>query len=199
MRCILLLLCFCLVLPMQLAGADSPLGEAVGPRASGSAASLQAATGPGATGQDEMAQAAPQYKQLAKQIVCDCPDCGKQTIDQCASGCERGRELATAVKAEIAAGKSDDQILEAMAGQYGEHILGVPRQQNFWGKMAPAMPFLILLLGLLPMTYIMRTRHRKAQRGGMAAGNSPKASRAASNTASDNDGRLDAALEKFDY
>ena len=135
-------------------------------------------------------QAAPSLTAMKKQIVCDCPDCGRQTIDQCASGCERGRELATDLKKQIDTGKGEDQIFDYFATTYGEQSLGVPRQQNFWGRMAPIMPFAILLLGLVPITYIMKTRHSKVQRtGGKKAPDAKPA----------NDDRLDAALKDFDY
>jgi cytochrome c-type biogenesis protein CcmH/NrfF len=135
-------------------------------------------------------QAAPSFTAMKKQIVCDCPDCGRQTIDQCASGCERGRELAAALKTEISAGKSEDQIFDYFAVTYGEHVLGVPRQQNFWGRMAPIMPFAILLLGLVPISYIMKTRHHKVRQTG---------GKKAPSVASGSDERLDAALKDFDY
>ncbi len=134
--------------------------------------------------------AAPDFTAMKKQIICDCPDCGRQTIDQCASGCARGKELATDLKKQIVVGKAENEIFEYFAKTYGEQSLGVPRQQNFWGRMAPIMPFAILVLGLLPITYIMQTRHRKVRDiGGKKA---PKV------TAAD-DERLDAALKDFDY
>ena len=136
------------------------------------------------------AQAAPDFTAMKKQIICDCPDCGRQSIDQCASGCARGKELAADLKKQIGSGKSEEKIFDYFAKTYGEHSLGVPRQQNFWGRMAPIMPFAILLLGLLPITYIMQTRHRKVRQSG--GKKMPKA-------APPKDERLDAALKDFDY
>lgn len=137
------------------------------------------------------AHAAPTVTEMSKLLVCDCPDCGKQTVDQCANGCARGKELAGDLKKHIAAGKGEQQILDAMGKTYGDHILAMPPQSNFWGRMAPIMPFAILLLGLLPITYIMRTRHQKARAIG------PK--RGPENAPAINDERLNEALRKLDY
>lgn len=134
--------------------------------------------------------AAPDFTAMKKQIVCDCPSCGKQTIDQCHTGCTRGKLLAGELEKHIKDGDTEEQILKHISADYGEHVLGVPSQENFWGRMAPIMPFAILMLGLLPITYIMQTRHRKVRRsGGKSA---PKV------TAADDD-RLNAALKDFDY
>jgi cytochrome c-type biogenesis protein CcmH/NrfF len=136
------------------------------------------------------AQSVPTFSQMAREIVCDCPSCGKQTLDQCHNGCARGGELSTVVKEQIKAGKSEAEILNFMGDTYGEQVLGVPRPTNFMGKIAPLMPFLILLFGLLPITYIMRTRHKKARLTG------PKQ---APREAPETDERLGEALKRFDY
>lgn len=136
------------------------------------------------------AQAKPDFTLMKKQIVCDCPDCGRQTIDQCANGCARGKELAAALKSQIDGGKNEEQIFDSFSKTYGEHILGVPRQQNFLGRMAPIMPFAILLLGLVPITYIMQTRHKKVRASG---------GKQVPDRITVKDDRLDAALKDYDY
>ncbi|HEY0074386.1 MAG TPA: cytochrome c-type biogenesis protein CcmH [Abditibacteriaceae bacterium] len=135
-------------------------------------------------------QAAPSLTEMKKQIVCDCPSCGKQTVDQCHSGCARGMTLASELQKHISDGDTEEQILKHMAADHGEHILGVPSQENFWGRMAPIMPFAILMMGLVPMVYIMKTRQDKVQKTGGKS--QPKA-------APPQDDRLDAALKDFDY
>lgn len=139
---------------------------------------------------DPPSHIAPTVSQVAHQIVCDCPDCGKQTVDQCMATCTRGKELAKEIGGQLEQGKSQDQVLEFMGKTHGEQILAIPRQSNFLGRMAPLTPFLILLLGVVPIVYIARTRQRKVKISG------PKT--APQNLKSDDD-RLDDALKSFDY
>ena len=142
--------------------------------------------------------AAPKLTDVAREIVCDCRDCGKQTIDQCMNNCSRGKVLAKAVSGQIALGKTREQILDQMAATYGEHILGVPRQTNLLGRLAPLAPFLILLLGLFPILYITHTRQRKARRIVAKPAAESVPDEAPGDDAQD-DTRLDAALKRFDY
>ena len=134
--------------------------------------------------------AAPTLSAMAHQIICDCPDCGKQTVDQCMATCTRGKELAAEISQQIGQGKNENQILDYMSATHGEQALAVPHQNNFLGRMAPLAPFLIMLLGVVPIAYITHTRRKKVKITG------PK--QASQKTASD-DERLTEALKTFDY
>ena len=140
-----------------------------------------------------LAQTAPKpseiLNQISRDIVCQCANCGKQTIDQCKHTCSHGMALAAEVKAMIAAGDSRDTILAAMAKQHGEGILAAPSQKSWQGKMAPITPYLLMLLGIIPIIYITRSRHRAAKVRG------PKLP---VETARDEE-RLEEALKNFDY
>ncbi len=134
--------------------------------------------------------AAPTVSEVAHQIVCDCTSCGKQTIDQCMATCAHGKELAQEIRSQIELGKTQEQIVEHIGKTRGEQFLAVPSQSNFLGRMAPLAPFLLLLIGVIPIVYITRTRQRKARITG------PK--QTPQKIKSDDD-RLDEALKTFDY
>ena len=134
--------------------------------------------------------AKPTLTELTREIVCDCHDCGKQTVDQCMTSCSRGKELVKELRAHIDDGKNKEQIMDVMFTTYGEQVLGVPRQTNFWGKMAPIAPFLIMLVGIVPIAYITRTRQKKTKVvGPKQTPQKPIAE----------DDRLNDALKSFDY
>src|SRR4051812_11446374 len=61
--------------------------------------------------------------EVARELVCDCPDCGKQSLDQC-TDCKIGMKYRGEIAGLIQQGKSKQQILDAFADKHGEHMLG---------------------------------------------------------------------------
>lgn len=99
--------------------------------------------------------------EVASELVCDCPDCGKKALDQCPT-CETGEKYREVIASQLKQGRSKAQIVEYFANTYGEHLLGTPRQQGF-GRAAFALPALAVLMGLLPLSLVLRRRKRDAQ------------------------------------
>ena len=133
---------------------------------------------------------------VARELSCDCPDCGKQSVDQCLTKCETGRKHGAAIAAQLKQGRSKEQILNWFADTYGEHLLGNPRPRGL-GKLAPLVPYLALLVGLIPLTLVLRSRRRPKTKVGVASPGQTSPQPAGQEAP--DDARLTAALRDFDY
>lgn len=154
--------------------------------------------------------APPTVSQVAKELVCDCPDCGRQALDQCPN-CEKGREYRALIAERLKQGQSKEQIINYFADTYGEHMLGNPRPRGF-GQAAFALPALAVVLGIVPLALALRSRRRAGRevRDGAARKTTsrkaesskgraaPSSSAAPALTAAD-DARVAAALRDYDF
>jgi len=140
-----------------------------------------------------MAQAVPTVEEIAHELVCDCADCGKQSVDQCMNTCETGRKYAAEIAAQLKQGQNKEQILNHFADTYGEKLLGNPRPRGI-GRLAPLMPLLALLGGLIPVGFLLRRRNRAQSRRQVAA-----TSEDAKAAAAPEDARVAEALREYDY
>lgn len=134
----------------------------------------------------------PTLTEVSRELMCDCPDCGHQSIDQCPAGCAYGKKYRTELTSLIAQGKSKDEVINAFADKHGEHMLGNPRPHGI-GLIAPIVPWAGTLLGLLLVMLILRqaTRRKRLAPSPATAG--------AANQPVPEDPRLSAALHDFDY
>ena len=150
------------------------------------------------------AHAAPTVSDVAKELVCDCPDCGRQALDQCPN-CEKGREYRALIGERLKQGQSKTQIINYFADTYGEHMLGNPRPQGF-GQMAFALPAMAVLLGIVPLALTLRSRRKTGQADatvGVAVTRVKSARKVGSSAsaalASADDARVAAALRDYDF
>lgn len=83
---------------------------------------------------------------IRKELACDC-GCG-MTVQDCLGGmiCSESRSYSNEVIDHLKAGKSREQVLQAMVAKYGEKILSAPTKEGF-NLTAWTFPFLALLLG----------------------------------------------------
>ena len=100
--------------------------------------------------------------EVARELICDCPDCGKQALDQCGK-CEVGQKYRDAIAAELKQGKSKAQVISYMATTYGGHMLGNPSATGF-NRSALLMPALAVLLGIVPLGLAL-ARRKTVKRG----------------------------------
>lgn len=133
---------------------------------------------------------------VARELVCDCPDCGKQALDQCPN-CEIGRKYRAVIASQLKQGRSKAQIVEYFGNTYGEHILGTPRQQGF-GRTAFTLPALAVLMGLLPLSVVLRRRKRDARNAPVDVRRNDASSENASPKMAE-DPRVEAALRDYDF
>jgi cytochrome c-type biogenesis protein CcmH len=103
-----------------------------------------------------------------------CLVCQNQTIGE--SNAELAVDLRRQVREQIAAGQSDDQIVDYMVKRYGDFVLYQPPVKAttllLWGG-----PALLLLLGALAMFRIVQSRRRAAEEPPLTAEEHERAAR----------------------
>lgn len=132
------------------------------------------------------AAATPQtsVSEISSEVMC--PVCG--TLLELAEAPQAQREKAFVARL-VAAGKSKDQIKDALVAEYGDEVLAVPRGSGFdlSAYVVPLVAFLIAVVALA--IGVLRWR-----RAGASAGESP----AATGPSPEDSERLDADLARYD-
>ncbi len=89
-----------------------------------------------------------EVEKAAKEILCDC-GCHPQSVYECA--CGRAEQMWDEIGADVAAGKSGDQVIAGYVARYGERILIAPKAVGFnlvaW--LAPGIALLAVGAGLV--------------------------------------------------
>jgi cytochrome c-type biogenesis protein CcmH/NrfF len=125
---------------------------------------------------------------VARELVCPCPSCAKQALDQCHKGCADGQKYRNVVAGLLEQGQSKDQIIQHFAKTYGQQMLGNPLPQGS-GKWAATVPYLAVFLGLIPLVWVGRSMSKPRKR---------KKKMPVANPEND-DPELTAALRDYDY
>ncbi len=140
----------------------------------------------------------PSVMEVARQIVCQCPDCGKQTVDQCAPGCAEGQKHRATISEQLAKGKSAVQVVNYFGDTQGEHMLATPRATGF-GLAAYVLPALFVMLTLVPLGLVLRSRRRKENIAVDGAAQASPESVPSTQKAAADDPRVAAALRDYDF
>jgi len=140
----------------------------------------------------------PEVSNVARELVCDCPDCGKQALDQCVD-CANARKYRAVIASMLQQGKSKDEILNYFAATYGQHMLGNPQSRG-WGRIAALVPWLAALAGLAVLALVFRAWRSSsdARTGALPLGAQP-ATPATVPMGPVEDARVAAALRDFDF
>jgi cytochrome c-type biogenesis protein CcmH len=85
------------------------------------------------------------------------PFCPGRTLANCPS--PQAATMRERVKQQLAAGMSEDEIVDSLYGIYGEIILGAPRAEGI-GILAWVMPAVFLLLGVALLARWLRSTER---------------------------------------
>jgi cytochrome c-type biogenesis protein CcmH len=111
-----------------------------------------------AAGWTVAAQKAERAKQIGKRMMCQC-GCN-QILSECNHlGCYSSSEMLKKVDEQIAASKSDQQILDAFVAEYGLKALAEPPRAG-WGRVAWVMPWAAGLGGLGIVWLTLRSMRR---------------------------------------
>lgn len=95
-------------------------------------------------------------------VFCICEEnCGKVLVN---CTCSRSVEYRAEIREMQATGLSDDEIVEAFIGKYGEAMRVVPRADTGFGKAARALPFVVLGGGLLVIVAVGLLWRRRGDR-----------------------------------
>ena len=88
---------------------------------------------------------------VAKQLYC--PVCPNTPLDVCETkACQDWRAQ---IKDELAAGWSEQQVIDYFVAQYGERVLAEPRRSGFT-SFVWLLPLLSVIIGLVVLTQILR-------------------------------------------
>ena len=104
-----------------------------------------------------------------------CPICG--TALNVAGAPQADRERAF-IRRLIAEGKTKDEIKDALVVEYGDNVLGVPRNDGFGAAVWLVPAAVVALLLALAAVFVPRWRRRSAQRPGDVAPAGPALSAA---------------------
>jgi cytochrome c-type biogenesis protein CcmH len=122
--------------------------------------------------------------EIEKQVMC--PVCG--TLLQLAESPQAQREKAF-IERLIAAGKTEDQIKDALVAEYGDEVLALPQDSGFSlsAYLVPIVAFVIAAVALA--LGVLRWRRASSSGRGQPAAAGPKG---------DDAERLDADLARYD-
>jgi cytochrome c-type biogenesis protein CcmH/NrfF len=134
---------------------------------------------------------------VARELICDCPDCGKQSLDQCAT-CAVGQKYRAEIARQLEQGRSKEQVITYFADTYGEHMLGNPRPRGF-NRTALLMPLLVVAFGVVPLAFVLRSRRQGTTTEPAPATARQTADHAMPMQSTHEDPRVTAALREFDF
>ena len=104
---------------------------------------------------------APTVKSVGDKVMCLCGCVA--ILNQCPhQGCATHEEVQAAIQELIGQGKSEPEILQALAARYGMKILAAPPAKGF-NIAAWALPGLGLIFGLLGVIFIVRRWRRPGE------------------------------------
>ncbi len=95
--------------------------------------------------------------QIGKGLQCHC-NCGSTIADCNMLYCHYGEPVRTEIREGLLAGISPDVIVEQLITKYGKIISGAPSAEGF-GAFGWAMPFVVILLGLIFVPFVIRRWH----------------------------------------
>ncbi len=124
-----------------------------------------------------------EVNRVAKTLYC--PVCENQALDTCPT--EACRQWRATIREQLEAGRSDEQIRQYFAEQYGERVLAAPRPEGF-GLLMWVIPPLVVALGLGLYWNFLRTSKRRAPTAAEADG--------AADSSDDYAARLEAELRE---
>ncbi len=102
---------------------------------------------------------------IAKQLYC--PVCPNTPLDVCETkACQDWRAQ---IKDELAAGWTDDQIIDYFVQQYGERVLAEPRRSGFT-SFVWVLPVLLVAIGLVIVAQVLRGWKAKRAAPALMAG-----------------------------
>jgi cytochrome c-type biogenesis protein CcmH len=97
---------------------------------------------------------------IAKQLYC--PVCPNTPLDVC--GTQACKDWRNQIKDQLAAGWSEQEIIDYFVDQYGEQVLAEPERSGFT-SMVWILPVIAVLLGLVILWQILRSwRNRQISR-----------------------------------
>ena len=103
--------------------------------------------------------------EVASQLICTC-GCDNMIVSDC--NCGAADDVRAAIQSKIDNGMDKAAILSDFASQYGEKVLAAPTKSGF-NLTAWTMPFIVLLVAAVAVTYVIRRWVRASQKSARPA------------------------------
>ncbi|MCI0403730.1 MAG: cytochrome c-type biogenesis protein CcmH [Acidobacteria bacterium] len=101
------------------------------------------------------------FQRVSDKLICQC-GCN-YGLSHCPHlECPSAPSLRAAIRQQLAAGKSEQEVLQAMVAEFGPAVLGAPPAEGF-NLTAWIMPFVALILGLWLAIVVVRRWHARRQ------------------------------------
>jgi cytochrome c-type biogenesis protein CcmH/NrfF len=108
------------------------------------------------------------FEKLGGKLICTC-SCGEMLLKCDHVGCRNSATMIRQLRAQVATGKSDDEILNFFRQEWGVTAVSEPRHHGF-ELLVWVMPFAALALGGVLVILIVRKWQRRAALAGGQAG-----------------------------
>jgi cytochrome c-type biogenesis protein CcmH len=95
------------------------------------------------------------FRDLGHRMMCTC-GCGQVLLECNHVGCQSSDKMRNQLLAALDKGDNDDLILQGFVQDYGPTVIAAPTSTGF-NKVAWIMPFAVLVLGFVLVTWIVRT------------------------------------------
>jgi cytochrome c-type biogenesis protein CcmH len=97
----------------------------------------------------------PSVDAIANKLVCQC-GCNLILNNCLHEGCGSAEPMKASIRAQLAQGRTQDQIIAAFVSQYGEQVLASPPKRGF-NLTAWTFPFIALIAGGVVIAYTLRS------------------------------------------
>jgi len=109
-----------------------------------------------------------EYRDACDRLVCQC-GCNEQLTVCAMQNCSSATPMRAEIRKRLLEGESVNAIVDSFVARYGKKVLSAPTMKGF-DITAWIMPFLILCLGIVVVSWIVVRMTRPA----VAAGNAPQ-------------------------
>lgn len=102
----------------------------------------------------------PNIRRVGEKLACLCGGC-KNSVGSCPMlGCHYATPRREQIRTELAAGKTDQQIVDGMVKEQGIQALVTPPAEGF-NVLAWVMPFVMIGIGLLAIAFFIKYMNAK--------------------------------------
>jgi cytochrome c-type biogenesis protein CcmF len=110
-------------------------------------------------------------RHLFPRLLCMCGDCARLPLDTCT--CGHAEDTRAEIRAELAAGKKPDRIMDEYRRRYGAAALAIPQARGF-GRIAWVVPYVGIGLGVVGLTMLVRKWVRRSREVAAVADEKPR-------------------------
>jgi cytochrome c-type biogenesis protein CcmH len=100
-----------------------------------------------------------QVHEVGQRLACYC-GCSGLTVSQCT--CGTADQIREKIRAQLDAGLSPQEVVDAWVAERGEAILAVPTREGF-NLVGWTLPFVVTALGLIILSSLLLRRRRRIE------------------------------------